>query len=207
MGKVSQSDYQCSNTSKRWLAFSLIELMGVVAIMGILVSLALPRFRTFVAKARMAEATLNLGVIKRLHKSYALHYQMFGKDSVAYNGVLMGNGTITDTCGSANLKNKLGFRVEDCDNLRYTYMAHKGNILGIVLTASGFGASTVISLLTASVNSSSSYATAVNDGSSSLKIYPNCSGSDAWLLPTGVGGGFGSSSELAHPIDVIEQCE
>ena len=63
----------------RWLGFSLVELMVVVAVIGILVSLALPRFRTFVARSRMAEATTNLGVIQSLQKSYMLEQEMLGR--------------------------------------------------------------------------------------------------------------------------------
>lgn len=100
-------------------AFSLVELMVVVAVIGILVSLALPRFRTFVAKSRMAEAIHNLGVIDRLQKSYNLHWEMFGQDDVWFSGVLMGDGQ----CTGSGMTNKLGFRVEDCSKLRYLYEA------------------------------------------------------------------------------------
>ena len=40
--------------------FSLVELMIVVAIIGILAALAVPRFQSFQAKARSAEAKTNL---------------------------------------------------------------------------------------------------------------------------------------------------
>ena len=102
-------------------AFSLIELMVVVAILGILVSLALPRFRTFVAKARMGEAIHNLGVINKLQNSYNLHYQMLGQDDVWFEAFLMGNGTSSSKCIDSLQMNKLGFRTEDCTKLRYDY--------------------------------------------------------------------------------------
>ncbi len=133
--KTKHSGCDRGDLPKRWLAFSLVELMVVVAIIGILVSLALPRFRTFVARSRMSEAFHNLGVIKSLQKSYALEYQMFGQDDVVYNALLMGNGTDQNHCGSANLTNKLGFRVEDCAKLRYDYFSHRGNIQGLVIAA------------------------------------------------------------------------
>ena len=133
--------------------FSLIELMAVVAIIGILVSLALPRFRTFVAKSRMSEAVQNLGIIDRLQKSYNLHYHMFGEDDTWFNDPLMGDGT----CTPASLKNKLGFRVEDCTRLRYFYKA-----------------------------GGSSSDNANSSGAAGRRIYPGCGGTvDEWTVYRG----------------------
>ena len=115
-------------------AFSLVELMAVVTIMGILVALALPRFRTFVARSRMAEAISNLAIINSLQKSYNLRYMSLGdgKDDVwwglgggAAGTDIMGNGESTVKCDDpAHVKNQLGFRVEECERLRYTYKTH-----------------------------------------------------------------------------------
>ena len=105
-------------------AFSLIELMVVTSILGVLVSFAVPRFLTFVARARMSEAINNLGIIDRLQHSYNLSYKMQGKDDVWYvKEKFLGNGSTTDECidDKDHLKNELGFRVEDCPSLRYDY--------------------------------------------------------------------------------------
>lgn len=60
-------------------AFSLIEVMVVLAILGVLVTLALPRYEVFMAKSRQAEARINLGVIHSLQESYHLkHDHYFG---------------------------------------------------------------------------------------------------------------------------------
>ncbi len=48
---------------KRNRGFSLVELMVVVGIMGILASLAIPRFQTYQAKAKRTEAQSLLGQI------------------------------------------------------------------------------------------------------------------------------------------------
>ena len=48
---------------KRNKGFSLVELMVVVGIMGILASLAIPRFQTYQAKAKRTEAQSLLGQI------------------------------------------------------------------------------------------------------------------------------------------------
>jgi type IV pilus assembly protein PilA len=50
--------------------FSLVELMIVVAIIGILAALAIPRFQRFQAKARQSEAKTNLSHVYTLEMSY-----------------------------------------------------------------------------------------------------------------------------------------
>jgi prepilin-type N-terminal cleavage/methylation domain-containing protein len=50
--------------------FSLVELMVVVAIIGILAAIAVPRFQTFQAKAKQTEAKNNLSHIYTLEQSY-----------------------------------------------------------------------------------------------------------------------------------------
>ena len=111
---------QSQETGKKLLrAFSLVEMMVVIAVIGILVSMALPRFRTFIAKSRMAEAAHNLAIIDKLQMTYHTHFQMLNQDDVWYDKGLMGQGS----CSGSAKKNKLGFRVEDCTKLRYYYTA------------------------------------------------------------------------------------
>ena len=98
---------------KHLLGFSLVELMAVVVIVGILVSLALPRFRLFIATARQAEAHANLGIIASLQQTYYL------KHNKHFAGLDMGGGT----CGATAEKNELGFRNVNCAKLRYKYSA------------------------------------------------------------------------------------
>ncbi len=110
---------------KKIFAFSLVELMAVLAMIGILVSLALPRFRVFIARGRQAEAIHNLGIINKLQKSYNLKAQGRGwGDDVYHLGMAMGLGELPqgkcDNSPQAQT-NTLGFRVEDCSRLRYTY--------------------------------------------------------------------------------------
>jgi prepilin-type N-terminal cleavage/methylation domain-containing protein len=60
-----------SNALKQKLGFTLIELMIVIAILGILAALAIPAFRNFVARSRTAEATANVNMI---FKGVAAYY-------------------------------------------------------------------------------------------------------------------------------------
>lgn len=106
-------------------AFSLVELMAVMAVMAILVSLALPRFRLYIARSRQAEAIANLNIIHKLQVSYNLHYQGVspGRSDVWHSGLNMGRGMPGGHCNATDsgIRNSLGFRVTDCDSLRYRY--------------------------------------------------------------------------------------
>jgi type IV pilus assembly protein PilA len=58
-------------------AFTLLELMIVVAIIGLLAAIAIPEFIHFQARARQSEARTNLKVIAAGETSYFSTYQMY----------------------------------------------------------------------------------------------------------------------------------
>lgn len=58
--------------------FSLVELMVVVAIIGILASVAIPSVNKYMAKARQTEAKTNLASIYSANKAFAVEYSTFG---------------------------------------------------------------------------------------------------------------------------------
>lgn len=68
-------------------AFSLIELMIVVAIIAFLSMVSIPTFTRFLAKAKRAEAYMNLNSIYAAQKA---HWAEYG----TYSGVLNGDGGV-----------------------------------------------------------------------------------------------------------------
>ena len=99
--------------------FSLIELMIVVAIIAILATLAMPRFKTFQARARQSESRVGLNQIYTLQTVY--------KDdpdntaNVYLNGALALSTAINTSAGACRNGNALGFSVSDCTQVRYVY--------------------------------------------------------------------------------------
>lgn len=97
------------------IGFTLIELMAAVVIVGVLVALAIPRYRVFVARSRQSEAAINLGLIAKLQQSYYLRYSNYN------SGLSIGKGGGGSCPAAADPANELGFRTAKCDKLRYTY--------------------------------------------------------------------------------------
>jgi len=66
--------------------FTLIELMIVVAIIGILAAIAIPNFLKFQAKSKMSEAKTNLGAIYTGQLSYFGEQNSYGNfDSINWS--------------------------------------------------------------------------------------------------------------------------
>ena len=90
--------------------FSLVELMIVVGIIGVLATLALPRFKQFQAKAKMGEAKNMLSHIYTLEQTYSLDNNQFlpmpatGATLGAQKGCVNAGGN-TET---------LGFKIDPC---------------------------------------------------------------------------------------------
>ncbi len=63
--------------NKNEKGFTLIELMIVVAIIGILAAIAIPNFRNYQLKSKTAEAKTNLGAIKTNQKAFLAEYDAY----------------------------------------------------------------------------------------------------------------------------------
>lgn len=90
--------------------FTLIELMIVVAIIGILAAIAIPNFMNYQCKAKQSEAKSNLGNIRSMEEAYYAEYDTYA--GVATVGF--------ETKGGAG---------------RYTYTLTTGNTTGYTATA------------------------------------------------------------------------
>lgn len=100
---------------KNQKGFSLVELMIVVGIIGILATLALPRFKQFQAKAKMGEAKNILSHIYTLEQTYSLDnntYIAFGNMGASANSL-----TANQNCQNNNIPagaQAIGFRLDPC---------------------------------------------------------------------------------------------
>jgi prepilin-type N-terminal cleavage/methylation domain-containing protein len=70
MGLINNKQGEIKMVNRR-AGFTMIELIMVVIIVAVLASLALPQYVNFVEKARVAEATNYIGVIKSAQVVYA----------------------------------------------------------------------------------------------------------------------------------------
>ena len=99
--------------------FSLIELMVVIAIIGTLAGIAIPKFTRFQARARQVEAKTSLATLYTLQEAYY-------SDQESYANVpLTGRNGAVVTC----LSNTVGFKMTPCnDKLRYGIRATVGGL-------------------------------------------------------------------------------
>ncbi len=72
-------------TRKSAKGFTLIELMIVVAIIGILAAIAIPNFLKFQAKARQSEAKTNLAAIYTAQTAYFSEFSQYAPDFTTAN--------------------------------------------------------------------------------------------------------------------------
>ena len=70
-------DASPSRRSAHRLGFTLIEMMVVVAIVGVLSVVAIPMFRTYQLRSKTAEAKTNIGVMRVLEHSHFSEHNAF----------------------------------------------------------------------------------------------------------------------------------
>ena len=73
---------------KKTKGFTLIELMIVVAIIGILAAIAIPNFLRYQAKSKQSEAKANLGAIFTSETSYKAEKDIYTNRALTSIGLL-----------------------------------------------------------------------------------------------------------------------
>ena len=108
-------------TSKK--GFTLIELMIVVAIIGILAAIAIPNFMNYQCKAKQSEAKTALGSVRTLQEAYRAEFDNYGASTAAIGFSPSGNTRYTiAVSGSAD------------DTFTATATGGKGTVAGDIWT-------------------------------------------------------------------------
>ena len=114
--------------------FTLIELMIVVAIIGILAAIAIPNFLNYQLKAKTAEAKTNLGAIRTSEEAYAAEADEY----LTAASTPAGNATASKKAWAASVPfSAIGF--QPAGEVYYRYGVHDTAIAvgSAALTASG----------------------------------------------------------------------
>ncbi len=104
--------------------FTLIELMIVVAIIGILAAIAIPNFLKYQAKSKQSEAKVNLGAIGTSAESYRAEKDTYMMTNPVVVGDIANKGIGT---------NDIGWAPQGNTRYAYSYGAHGATTGGELL--------------------------------------------------------------------------
>jgi prepilin-type N-terminal cleavage/methylation domain-containing protein len=103
---------------KRQSGFTLLEILVVVAIMGILSATAVPLYHTWLGRARGSEATIMLKQIISAEISYLLDNSKFYPDNTTY--MILDEGETTPQDAIKNIEDNLHLSINQGHDLEYS---------------------------------------------------------------------------------------
>jgi type IV pilus assembly protein PilE len=86
---------------RKTLGFTLIEMMIVVAIIGILAAIAIPSYQEYVLKSRRTDATVTISKIQQAQEKWRANNPSY-TTILGTNGLNLTSGGDTDTINSEN---------------------------------------------------------------------------------------------------------
>lgn len=170
--------------------FSLIELMVVVAIIGVLAAVGVPQYAKFQAKARQSEAKAHLSALYVAQSSFHSEWNMYTTDLKNMGFALTGNqlrytagfNSVTTNYSTAN-----GAPPEVAGNIQaHVTAVNSGVSPATWVAALGFGVAAVSMFPSSAINSATFtpvlwWAVAVGDPRSTPAAYSQAS-SDTWSI-------------------------
>ncbi|KAB1061960.1 type IV pilin protein [Salibacter halophilus] len=113
---IHTGTFNCKTSKSKLAAWTLMEVLLVLAIVGILVLLALPNFTSIISKAKGKEAELQLNALHMMQKTHFYEKSKYGKtlESVGFQ-----QEKLTTEGGKANYK----IEIVEASNTGYTARA------------------------------------------------------------------------------------